>query len=207
MGNFVHHNAGGVIAAGGISFVTFTYFQTDIVNSLVTGVICYISSLLPDIDSPASKPSDFVANIVSILATSFCVIKLVQTSDNYSEIILVSFSAFVLTNVVIRQVLRRIMIHRGVLHSIPASIIWGCLIFLLFSKETEIIKNLLAVSAVIGYCIHLIIDEMFSAINLNGVTLDTKKSFGTALKLNGNTSLSTVFIYCLLIYMLWLCFL
>ena len=76
--------------------------------------------------------------------------------------------------------IKKITVHRGMIHSIPMAILAGQLTF--FAVTGTIEERLLkAASLTLGFLSHLILDEIYS-IDSTGAKLRLKKSFGTALK-------------------------
>lgn len=206
MGNFIHHNIGGVIIGSLCSVYSHLYCELPIIESISAGTLSYISSLLPDIDSPTSKPAEFVANITSVLSSSLFISYLAKQGIKSSYFPVFVIGGYIFTYIFIKQIIRRITHHRGVFHTIPASLIWGGCIYIVFKKETVVLQNILALSALFGYLTHLIIDELFAAIDITGGTFMSKRSFGTALKLGSNSIPVTLALYAILIGILWTCF-
>lgn len=206
MGNFVHHNIGGVIIGSLSTVYSHLYCELPIIESVSVGALSYISSLLPDIDSPTSKPAEFVANIVSVLSASLYSTYLVQKSIKPTYLPAIIIGGYIFTRIMIKQIIRRVTPHRGIVHSIPAAFIWSGCIYIVFRQEPIALHNVLALSALCGYLTHLIIDELFAAVDISGGTFMSKRSFGTAFKLGGNSMMSTIAAYSILLGILWICF-
>ena len=164
-----------------------------------------VGGIMPDIDSPVSKPAEFVVSISSAVAPVFTLQMIRMNTIEASEIFLIAIVAFLGARVVLRQVIKRFTVHRGIIQSIPAAIIWGCLVFLAFRHSLPLIQNLAAASAVIGFITHLLIDEMFSLVDISGGSLSPKASSGTALKLFGSSLPISIAIYLVVLFLLYLC--
>lgn len=78
-------------------------------------------------------------------------------------------------------ILKRITVHRGVLHSIPFALIFAEIVFLFLRPFGWRERLLLALAAWIGAMSHLILDEIY-AVNFDGKKIRLKQSFGTAFK-------------------------
>ena len=86
------------------------------------------------------------------------------------------------------------------------AVLWGATVFILLRKEDTFIQNSMTLSAIAGFVVHLLIDELFSVVDISGGTFMPKRSFGTALKLTGMSGISTVLMYVFLSVILWYCF-
>ena len=92
--------------------------------------------------------------------------------------------------------LKRVSVHRGMFHSIPALFIAGLAVFDVYHNENAAIRLYMAGGMMIGFLSHLFLDELF-AVDLRGIPR-LKNSFGTAIKLTSQSWKATVFCYLLL---------
>lgn len=205
MGNFAQHLTGSVIAGAACGVGASYLFHASPVDSAACAALCAVGGIMPDIDSPVSKPADFVVSISSAVAPVFILQMLKMHTLEASQIFLIALGVFLGARVILRQVIKRFTVHRGIIHSIPAAIIWGCLVFLAFRHSPPLIQNLAAASAVIGFITHLLIDEMFSLVDISGGKLSPKASSGTALKLFGSSLIITILTYLVVAFLLYLC--
>ncbi|MBS1538798.1 MAG: metal-dependent hydrolase [Bacteroidetes bacterium] len=205
MGNFIHHLTGSVVAGiacgGGAAYL----FHATPIDSLACATLCGLGGLMPDVDSPVSKPTEFVVSITGALAPVFVMQAFSVNLLSASQILLLSVGAYLGTRFLIKQIIKRFTVHRGIIHSIPAAIIWGGLVFLAFRNSPGLVQNLAAASAVIGFITHLLIDEMFSLVDISGGKFTPKSSSGTALKFFGSTVLITIATYLCVAFILYLC--
>lgn len=205
MGNFQHHVGGGVCAAGVCGGVAWQIFQLPVADSLAAAILCGIGSILPDIDSPQSKPTQILFHITSILAP-YAALQLVGFDQlTPSEALLVALATFFVVRYGLQKVLETLAVHRGIIHSIPFGALWGCLIYYLFRKAPAISQNWIAGSAFIGFMVHLFIDEMFSFANIDGLKLAPKASFGTAFKVIAPSFVATTATYIVLGIAIYYC--
>jgi len=120
-----------------------------------------------------------------------------QHNDNtVMELFLVWTGSFVFINYFIFSLFTRITVHRGIIHSIPASVLFGIICTIVLYRIfhfNEFVAWMGGLSVFGGCIIHLLLDELCS-LNINGKR--AKKSAGTALKFWSARDLkSTVFIY------------
>lgn len=205
MGNFIHHLTGSIVAGVACGGGAFYLFHTSPVDSLACATLCGIGGLMPDVDSPMSKPTEYVVSIAGALAPVFVLQALSINTLSASQILLLSFGVYLSSRFFIKQIIKRFTVHRGIIHSIPAAIIWGGLVFLAFRHSPSLVQNIAASSALIGFLTHLLIDEMFSMVDIAGGKFTPKASSGTALKFFGSTLWVTVAIYICVAFILYLC--
>jgi hypothetical protein len=97
-----------------------------------------------------------------------------------------------------RTLLTRLMVHRGMSHSIPTCFVWGAIVYLTYPSQYHPIRVWMAGAVMAGFLSHLVLDEVFS-VDLKGQRV--KRSFGTAIKLWAPSMVSTLGVY-LLLYVL-----
>ncbi len=148
MPNFKIHNISGIISGITISstlIITKKYIHDiSIVSIFSSSIFCYIMTLFPDMDIK-SKSSTFIYTLSLLIAGYLWYLE---------EFKILSLFLIVL-------IIPQLLPHRGFLHSIFAAFIIPISIFILFfqnkiSLETSIICY---IAGVIGYCIHLILDN------------------------------------------------
>jgi hypothetical protein len=100
----------------------------------------------------------------------------------------------------LRKLASKLMIHRGISHSIPTLAVWVLLVYLHYPSDLHQLRVAMAVAVGLGVLSHLVLDEMFSVDLRNN---HIKRSFGTALKLWSQSIWSTLGIYVLLSYLVW----
>ena len=179
MGNFQQHitcsTATGIAIGGAAYFFGFEYPAC-----LVAAGLCSFAGMLPDIDSDTSKSFQeciyLAAGIGCILTVSRLRYHGVDTDfAMFGGAMMLLFIRFG-----VGSWIKKITVHRGMIHSIPMAILSGQLTF--FAVTGTIEERLLKAAALmIGFLSHLILDEIFS-IDSTGAKLRLKKSFGTALK-------------------------
>lgn len=205
MGNFGHHLVGSVIAGGVCSAAAWYGLHVNIADAAACGLICGVSGLVPDIDSPVSRPSDIVANIAGALAPMFALQSFNSSAYSPSQLLIIAFAVYLCARFGLRALIGKFTVHRGMIHSIPAAIIWGAIVFLAFRRSPGLSQNIMAAGATIGFAVHLLIDEMFSLVDISGGKFAPKASSGTALKFFGPSLLPNLLTYFLLAIALYLC--
>jgi hypothetical protein len=158
-----------------------------------------VGGLLPDIDSDNSLPVrllfTFIATVISFL------VMFKQPPDNTAiELFLVWMGSFVFIKYFLFSLFTKITVHRGIIHSIPAAVLFGFVSTILLYRIFHFngfVAWMAGLFVFGGYIIHLLLDELYS---LNFTGSGTKKSAGTAFKFGNASDLkSTFFIYLALV--------
>ncbi|GAB1429868.1 hypothetical protein MASR2M18_07010 [Ignavibacteria bacterium] len=205
MGNFGHHLAGSVAAGGVCGAAAYYGLHTGLADAGACGLICGISGLIPDIDSPVSRPSDIIANLAGALVPMFALQAIDSAGYSPSELLIIAFITYLIARFGLRAMIGRFTVHRGMIHSIPAAVIWGAVVFLAFRRAPGLTQNIMATAATIGFATHLMIDEMFSLVDISGGKFTPKASSGTALKFFGHAVFPNILTYAILSVLLYIC--
>ena len=155
------------------------------------------SAILPDIDSQTGVPAQIVFSILSIatmlfLFNHFRLEHYISITDSLIAIVS-GLSVYPL----LQTVFKHFTVHRGAFHSIPMAIILGLItasILTYINTPNDVILAL-SFSVLLGYLCHLLLDELVSLFVKGSLYFKPKKSFGTALKITANSSLSTAITY------------
>lgn len=192
------------MVAGAVSSAVAYYdLHTSLADATAFGVIACVGSLLPDIDSPHSKPNDMAFGLASVVIPIFVIQGMGYLSP--SKMILTALGVYALVKYGLRFAMSHFAVHRGMFHSIPAAVIWGALVYWAFRLSPPLIKNAAASSALFGFVVHLFIDEMFSFVNFEGVRVTPKQSFGTALKFASSSLVATTATYVIAGLLMYAC--
>lgn len=166
---------------------------------LVAAGLCSFAGMLPDIDSDTSRSFQeciyLTAGIGCILTAS----RLRYFVDPDFAMLGGAF-IFLLIRFGLAPLIKKMTVHRGMIHSIPMAVLCGELVFFAVTGTVQqrIIK---AAALTIGFLSHLILDEVYS-IDSTGAALRIKKSFGTALKWSNPKSQGAVMVIYSLIFLL-----
>ena len=179
LGNFQQHitcSTATGIAIGGIAYC----FGFDHTTCLVAAGLCSFAGMLPDIDSDTSKSFQ---ECIYLAAGIGCILTVSRLRHHDVDADFAMFGGAMMLLFIrfgVGSWIKKITVHRGMIHSIPMAILVGQLTF--FAVTGTIEERLLKAAALtIGFLSHLILDEMYS-IDSTGAKLRLKRSFGTALK-------------------------
>ncbi|MBF0303169.1 MAG: metal-dependent hydrolase [Desulfamplus sp.] len=107
--------------------------------------------------------------------------------------------SYILIRYVICELVKRLTIHRGIMHSIPFAILCAEAGFLIFFPSGINMATAVGISIFAGFLTHLLLDEANSITLKHRFIPKLKKSTGTAFKLKSNSNINTLIIYILVI--------
>ena len=171
-----------------------------LVQGALAGWLAAIGGMLPDLDSPTSRPVKELFGLVAaigplILAGRVLVwLDLPAGPESIMLTIVVLYLAIRYGGV---ELVSRFAKHRGMFHSIPAMIISGEIVYLAYPSEAEFTKLLMAGAVATGFLSHLLLDEVYS-VDVRGGRVRLKSSSGTAIKWSGPDFVPNVLTFCIL---------
>ena len=155
-----------------------------------------VGGILPDIDHDKSTPIKilqfFFSNLIAFLITFKYI-----GSIPILNILLIWLCSYIGMSFIF-YIFKKTTKHRGMIHSIPAGLLFWFLTSLIAYKyfSLNLTKSyFLGMFVFIGYITHLILDEIYS-VDITGKKI--KKSFGSALKICSKDKAVNLLIYSLL---------
>ncbi len=199
MAGFKTHLAGGIVSGTSLSLIGYYFQALSLMQSIAIFVVASAAGLLPDLDSDTSKPLTFLFQLISILIPSLLFIRATQRFGNTPEFLICYFTlSYLLINYVICSVIKKVTVHRGIMHSIPFALLCGGIGYLLFAPSGRNMALMGGSAVLLGCLVHLLLDE-FNSFELKlGFIPFPKRSIGTAFKLIAPSIPATVFVYLLL---------
>ncbi len=202
MASYKSHMAFGILTGIGWCVVLIFFSIASLWLMPFVFIITVLGSFLPDLDSDTGLPIKILLIILSTIGSllvGWTAIYLYQTN-------LVTATGFILVSIILIYYffggfIKRLTHHRGMFHSIPAaalSILISLALFDSIGLSNEIII-VLSVSVGLGYLSHLILDEINSVVNLEGIPFIPKKSLGTALKFYSKDWRVSLIVYILVV--------
>jgi membrane-bound metal-dependent hydrolase YbcI (DUF457 family) len=197
LGNFKQHITCSTctgLAVGGIAY----HFGMPPQVGLVSAGLCSFAGMLPDIDSDTSKSFQECIYLTAGIGCILTAARLRYYLNDSDLAMLGGAIVFLLIRFALAPFIKKVTVHRGMIHSIPMAVLCGQLVF--FVVTGEVVERLVKAAALsIGFLSHLILDEVYS-IDSTGAALRFKKSFGTALKwTNPKKQGSVTIIYSLIV--------
>jgi membrane-bound metal-dependent hydrolase YbcI (DUF457 family) len=189
-----HISVGAIVAAAVVAVVYFYALVTDPLMLAILFAVTTIASFSPDLDSDSGLPFHLIFGTFTVFCGGVALYGVLQDGAE-SWYALAGVPALVLLFVwfIVGGVFRRYTTHRGMMHSIPAAVILALtgLLMVRYLGHSEVEAAVFAVGVFAGFLSHLVLDEVYSIVDLEGIPFTPKRSLGTALKfLSSSTSLN-----------------
>ena len=199
MGNFKQHITCSTVTGVAVAGIAY-HFGFSPPTCLVAAGLCSFAGMLPDIDSDTSKSFQECIYLTAGIGCILSAARLKQFGLDSDFAMFGGAIVFLLIRFVLAPLIKKVTVHRGMIHSIPMAILCGQLVFFVVTGATVAERFVKAAALTIGFLSHLILDEVYS-IDSTGAKLRLKKSFGTALKwTNPKKKGAVMVIYSLIIF-------
>lgn len=164
------------------------HFGMTIPTAMLAGGLCSVSGMLPDLDSDSGVPLRESIAFGAAIVPMMLVDRLQHLGLPNEGIVLAGALIYLVVRFGVAEIFKRYTVHRGMWHSIPAAAIAGLLTFLIASGPDLEVRLYKSAAVVLGFMIHLGLDELWSFEMKKG-RVRIKKSFGTAMKFWSSSSL------------------
>lgn len=195
MASFRGHLAAGSLLGAAYSGMALARGEVPWTPALLGAGLSAVGGLLPDLDSDASVPHRSMFRLAGAGAIVLASGRLAALHYSITAGALTLAAIYLSVRYVLGGLFRRLTVHRGMFHSIPALCISGLIVFLIALHYEVRVRAFLALGIMIGFLSHLVLDEI-CAVDFQGARL--RKPFGTALKFFSASWNATAFCYALL---------
>jgi hypothetical protein len=206
-----HITTSGTLGVGVGAFGAY-YLHYDWGTACLAGGLTAIGGMLPDLDSDSGIPAREMFGLAAVFVPLLLVHRLQSLHLTPEQLLVVLAAIYFGVRYGVSEVFRRLTVHRGMFHSVPAMMIAGLAVFLMYHQADKPIaadelreRLYFAAGTMIGFLSHLVLDELY-AVNLMGVVPKLNQFAGSALKLKSDSWSATLFTYailCVLGYMAW----
>jgi hypothetical protein len=169
-----------------------------------------VGGLLPDLDSDSGVPVRELFGLAAVVVPVLLFNRVQQVRLNgvpltNEQILVVLGGIYLCIRFVLSGIFKRITVHRGMYHSIPAMLIAGLVVFLAYENSEPNLHTrfYLAGGVMLGFLSHLVLDELYS-VNFMGVAVRLNKYAGSALKFRSPSVTATGLTYVILGSLLFL---
>ena len=203
MANFKTHIGFGVFIGVGFIVAGLIYSLFSSTESIIwifTAVL--VGSFLPDLDMDDGVPFQILFGLLGAGLGGLFFLNLYQDGErDMGTLIFTAALVFIAVRFGAGYIFEKFTNHRGIFHSIPGAVLFGLLTiwFLNWLSILEEQKIFLGVAVSAGYLGHLVLDEIYSSVNLRGHSLLPKQSLGNALKFYSSSGLASIIFYGLII--------
>ena len=165
-------------------------------HGALAGALCAVSGMLPDLDSDSGKPTREVFGITAALGALLSLHRLRREGVEADAALLLAGAAYFVIRFGGAWLLKRLTVHRGMFHSLPAAGIAAGLAALAPDGSGPGGPWLLAGGVFLGYLSHLVLDDLFSP-GVRGAA-GRHSAAGPALKLISRSASATLLTWSLL---------
>jgi hypothetical protein len=160
--------------------VGFWQMNLDWGPALLGAGVTALGGLLPDLDSDSGVPVREMFNLAATVTPLLLLHRLRQFFSPEQTIVLLG-GVYLFIRYVVSHAFKRYTVHRGMFHSIPAMLIAGLAVFLIYNNPDDHIRWFVAAGVMLGFLSHLVLDEMCS-VDFTGAKLKLNKYAGSAVK-------------------------
>lgn len=206
MAGFKTHLVWGL--AGGGVLATAGYFEghIDLKDAGAVVILGGLGGLLPDLDSDTGKPLELLFQMLSVLVPMLLYSQVKRYYGNELTLMLLFFTiGYLAVQYMFCPFIKKLTVHRGIMHSIPFAVLCGQVTFLLFAGAPQRVAVYCALAVFAGAMLHLMLDEFYS-ITFKGFTPRFNRASGTALALYSSSPGATLLVYLLLISIAYIIF-
>lgn len=194
--------ASGILGASALVSIAFLDAPSFLMTVFVAAVL---GSVLPDMDSDSGIPfhvsfGSFAVVAAVLLGSS----AYEETPTEYLRIVLFAALGFGFVYLFLGTLFKRFTRHRGMAHSLPAAFLAGLCAFFFAAhlSYSDAEAFVLGIAMLLGYLGHLLLDELYAAVNFHGTPFIPNKSLGSALKFVSDDTSIDVFLYGAILFLL-----
>lgn len=170
-------------------------FETD--AAILAAGITAIGGMLPDLDSDSGVPVREMFGLAAAVLPMLLLPRFVHSGMTREAILASLLFGYIFVRYVVSRVFKKLSVHRGMYHSIPAMLIAGLVVYLAYHTPNRDLRFLMAGGVMIGFASHLILDEIYS-VDFRGAKIVLKSSAGSAIKLSSSSLIATASCYAIL---------
>lgn len=194
--------ASGILGAFGL--VSLAFFDAPGFLSVVF-VAAVLGSVLPDMDSDSGIPFHISFGSFALVTAALIGSSTYQeTPDDLVRVALFGGGAFAFVYLFIGALFKRFTRHRGMAHSLPAALLAGLATFFLAAhfSFSDMEAFVLALAMMAGYVGHLVLDELYAAVNFHGTPFIPNKALGSALKFKSDDAVINFGVYGAILFLM-----
>lgn len=198
---FREHIGWGAVTA--VLFVVGVYLYALVTDLALLGLLfltAVVGSFLPDVDSDSSMPFYLVFGAMTVSAGGVALLYTLPLTTDWRFLVGVPVGALACMWFVVGTIIKRLTHHRGIFHSLPALAIAGLGAFLL-AREYGLAEThalLFGGAMALGYLTHLVLDEIYDGVTLDGLPFVRSEVLGGSFKMFARSNPVNVATYTLL---------
>src|SRR4029077_14897860 len=141
----------------GVAYAALSWWQLHIdwPVAAVGGVLTAIGVLLPDLYSDSGVPVRELSHLAAALVPLILLRRIAGQGFSPEQALLIVAGSYLFVRYVLTNVFRKLTVHRGMFHSIPAMLCAGLLTYLALDHPTVESRAFFSVGVMIGFLSHL----------------------------------------------------
>lgn len=176
-------------------------------TALLGAGITALGGMLPDLDSDSGVPVRELFALAATLIPWLMLDTLQQRFPRETDLekpLVIAGAIYIGVRYGVKKLFKQFTVHRGMFHSLPAMLIAGFAVFVLYQTHIYHRRAFVAVGVMIGFFSHLLLDELYS-VNFDGKKIRLNKFAGSALKFWSKSAPATIATYLLTGMLGWFC--
>jgi hypothetical protein len=167
------------------------------VHAALAGGLCGIAGMLPDLDSDSGRPAKELFGVTAVAVPLLLLERWRGAGVTSEGTILLGCVLYLAIRFGAAALFKRLTVHRGMFHSLPAAVIAAEVVFLAHHGPEDTGRFALAGGVLLGFLSHLVLDEIYS-VDARGLRVRLNKSAGSALKLASRSLPATLLTWAVL---------
>src|SRR5262249_47612586 len=158
MASYIGHLTVSTVLGAAYGSAGALYWHLDWGPAFVGASLAVVGGLLPDVDSDSSVPCRELFHLAAVIVPLLLIRRVLQLGLSHEQVLAVLIGTYVLIRFGVSWLFKRLTVHRGIYHSIPAMAIAGLAVFLLYHSSDLTIRAFLAGGMMLGFLSHLVLD-------------------------------------------------
>jgi membrane-bound metal-dependent hydrolase YbcI (DUF457 family) len=198
MAGFKTHITVSALCGAAVGFYGSWAWQLDWGPIALASALTTLGGMLPDLDSDSGVPVRELFGLAGAFIPVLLIHRLRRGEFTHDQMLAIMIGVYLVVRYGLSEFFKRLTVHRGMFHSIPALLITGLVVYLIYDHDDQRVRFYLAGGAMIGFLSHLVLDEIY-AVDLRGLVPRLNNFAGSALKLFSKSWTANVFAYAVLL--------
>ena len=198
MAGFKTHITVSALCGAAVGFYGAWQWQLDWGPICLAAALTTLGGMLPDLDSDSGVPVRELFGLAGAVIPVLLIHRLRRGEFSHDQMLAILIGVYLVIRYGLSEFFKRLTVHRGMFHSIPALLITGLIVYLIYDHDDQRLRFYLAGGAMLGFLSHLVLDEIY-AVDLRGLAPRLNNFAGSALKLFSKSWAANAFTYALLL--------